>query len=227
MANNSEEYAYEVIDNETDAFICAQLLADEFAKHEPLTSFSQIGSKEFLDQVIWPAMLDSLKHRLSVLARHRLTNEIVATILANDLYFDHKKHPYNPSDPPHSFALIDFASEMDEAFIQRDFGQKLEPYMVLHIFIGTTQKQHSGKGIATRLRAFICDNARKTQGYQYAFVQASNPATYHIYIDKMGGQIVTLFDPKTWVWKKKGDGKSCPFKEFTGGIIPNILIKLT
>ncbi|UJR34456.1 hypothetical protein I4U23_021863 [Adineta vaga] len=170
-------------------------------------------------------MLESLDERLSVLARHRSTNEIVAAILANDLYYDHKRHPYNPLDPPHAFALIDLLNEMDEAFIQRDFGQELIPSKVLHIFLGATREQHANKGIAARLRAFVCENARQAKDFQYTFVQTSNSATYHIYINKMKGKIVTEVDPTTWLWKKKGDG-IYPFKEFTGGIVPNILIKL-
>jgi hypothetical protein len=98
--------------------------------------------------------------------------------------------------------------------------------MVLHITTGATRAGHAGKGVASRLRAAMCDHARDTKGFQYALVQVSNPATRHIYTKKMGGRELTVIDPRTWVWKKKDDGLSRPYKDYEGGSIPNILLKL-
>ncbi|CAF4158659.1 unnamed protein product [Adineta steineri] len=223
---HNEEYVYELIHDETTARICAHLLADEFVAHEPFTNFSLVSSKDLYDEIVWPSMLDALSDGLSFLARHRSSGEIVAAIIADDLYFGHKKHPYNPSGPPACTPVIDILDEMDDMFINRDFGQELKPHMVLHIWMGATRADHSGKGLATRLREVTIDHARDVKGFQYVFVQATGPATRHIYL-KMGGKIVTEVDPTTWIWKKKDNGISCPYKNYNKGHIPNILIKMT
>ncbi|CAF4134511.1 unnamed protein product, partial [Rotaria sp. Silwood1] len=56
--------------------------------------------------------------------------------------------------------------------------------------------------------------------------QPAHPATQQLYVNKMSGQIVTIVDPTTWLWKKKDDGLSRPYKDYKGGLIPNILINL-
>ncbi|CAF4089613.1 unnamed protein product [Rotaria sp. Silwood1] len=98
--------------------------------------------------------------------------------------------------------------------------------MVLQITTGATRAAHCGKGVASRLRASICDHARDAKGFQYALVQVSNPATRHIYTKKLGGKELTVIDPRTWLWKKKDDGLSRPYKDYEGGSVPNILLKL-
>ena len=67
-------------------------------------------------------------------------------------------------------------------FIRRDFGEELKPGTVLRVWVGATRQQHVGKGIATRLRTFMLDHARKTKCFPYAYVQITNTATRYIYI---------------------------------------------
>jgi hypothetical protein len=38
---SDKEYVYEIISNETDALFCAQLIAEEFCTHNPITIFDQ------------------------------------------------------------------------------------------------------------------------------------------------------------------------------------------
>ncbi|CAF0924846.1 unnamed protein product [Rotaria sordida] len=223
---DSHEYVYEVIDNETDARTCAQLIAEEFAAHEPTCVFAQITPQYFFNEVSWPMITEVLDERLSILARHRPSGEIIAAIFASDLFLVRETHPYNASGPPAPIAFIDLLNEMDDIFVRQDFSQELKPNMVLHVMTGATRAHHSGKGVGSRLRAAMCNHARDTKGFQYALVQASNPATRHIYTKKMGGKELTIFDPRTWVWKKKDDGLSRPFEDYKGGSVPNILIKL-
>ncbi|CAF4908351.1 unnamed protein product [Rotaria sp. Silwood1] len=224
---DSHEYVYEVIDNKTDAHTCAQLIAEEFAAHEPISVFDQITPQSFFDEVSWPSITEILDERLSFLARHRSSGEIIAAIFASDLFLAHETRPYKASDPPAAIPFIDLLDEMVDSFVRQDFSQELKPNMVLHIMVGATRAHHSGKGVASRLRAAMCNHARDTKGFQYALVQVSNPATRHIYTKKLGGKELTIIDPRTWMWKKKDDGLSCPYKDYNGESIPNILIKLT
>ena len=223
---NDEEYAYELINDEDTARICAKLISDEFAAREPTTSFVSFPSKQLFEELTWPSMMDALEQQLSFFARHRPSGKIVGAMIVNDLYAEHEKYPYNDSSPAASLPVIDILEEMTDMFIHRDLGKELKPNMVLHIWMGATLVDHASKGVGTRLRVITCDHARKTRGFRYTLVQATNPATRQIYMKKMGGKIVSEVDVTTWIWKKKDGGTSCPYKEFKGTHIPNILIDL-
>ncbi|CAF4018398.1 unnamed protein product, partial [Rotaria magnacalcarata] len=110
---------------------------------------------------------------------------------------DGKKHPYDVRGPPATIPFIDLLDDMNNLFINRDFSQELKPNTILHIMMGATRVQRSGKNVASKLRAAMCNHARDSKGFQYAFVQVSNQATRHIYLKKMGGKEVTIVDPRT------------------------------
>ena len=226
MANN-EEYVYELIQDETTARICAQLISDEFVAHEPFTSFGSVRSEQLFHESTWPSMVEAVPQQLSFVARHRSSGKVVGAIIANDLYVEHVQHPYEASSPPAFIAIIDLLDEMTDRFIHRDFARELKPNMVLHIWMGATLADHASKGVGSRLRAIVCDHARNGKGFQHVLVQATNPATRHIYMKKMSGKLVSEVDATTWLWKKKDDGTSCPYKEFKGTPVPNILVNFT
>ncbi|UJR23950.1 hypothetical protein I4U23_026918 [Adineta vaga] len=77
-----------------------------------------------------------------------------------------------------------------------------------------------------KLSTHLCNYARDQRGFQYAFVQTTHPATRNIFVKKMNGEEKTIVDPATWIWKKKDDGLSCPFKDYVGEPTVNVLIKL-
>ncbi|CAF0742080.1 unnamed protein product [Adineta ricciae] len=223
---SDEEYVYEVISNENDALFCARLIAEEFCASNPITVFDGVKTDCFFQDVSWLLMQDMLEEGLSFLARHRSSGEIVGAVVAGDLYIHHQKYAYDPSSAPQSIPASDLLDEMDHLFVTRDFQQELKANLVLHITVAAVRRQHSGKNVAYQMNVAMCDYARNRHGFQYAFVQVTNPATRHIYVDKMNGIEVTIVDPTSWVWKKKHEGSFCPYKDYQGGLIPNILIKL-
>ncbi|CAF1048866.1 unnamed protein product [Rotaria sordida] len=225
MASNNE-YEIALIDNETDARLCAKLIAEEFALHNPLSIFNQVTAEHLFDKWLWPLMIDVLDEKLSFLVRYRPTNEIIAATIANDLYLVCEKYPYDPFSPASIDPMVDLFEEIRDRFVHHDFDQKLQANMVLCISAGATRSQHSGKSLGIQLRTRICDHARNTKGFQYAFIKTNNPATRHIYVKKMNGKEMSILDPATWVWKKKGDGLSCPVKDYKGEPIVNVLVKL-
>lgn len=222
----NDEYTYEIIGNEKDAYLCAQMIAEEFTLNDPLTVFERITPQCFFDECSWPLLHDVYNERLSFLARHRSSGEIVGAIVANDLYFSYTKRVHDPARPANIMAANDFFDDMDDTFVCRDFGQNLQSNMVLHITICAVRTKHSGKGVNTQMNIILFDHAQKIRGFQYALVQVTNPVTRHIYMNKMGGEEVTIVDPTTWQWRKKGNGLLCPYKNYRGGSIPNILIDL-
>jgi len=99
MANN-DEYEIALIENETDARLCAQLMAEEFSSNNALSIYNKQTPEFLFNKWLWPLISDVMNQHLSFLARHRSTNEIVATVIAADLYLFYKMHPYDPSGPP-------------------------------------------------------------------------------------------------------------------------------
>ncbi|CAF2713133.1 unnamed protein product [Rotaria sp. Silwood2] len=224
--DTSNEYAIEVINNERDARLCAQLTAEEFIGHNPTTFFDKLTSDILFHQRAWPLLADVVDEQLSFLARHQPSGEIVGTAIAGDLFLAHIKHPYDTDSSAHFLAIGDLCHEMNHLFISRDFGQELKPNSVLNIIATAVRGEHSGQGLASRMTRILCDHARKAKGFQYAFVQATHPAARHIYRNKMGGRQVSLIDPTIWRWKKKFDRLSYPYKDYQDDLIENILIKL-
>ncbi|CAF0870078.1 unnamed protein product [Rotaria sp. Silwood1] len=223
---HNDEYTYEIIENETDALICAQLISEEFVRHNPIVVYDQVSAEEFFNERSWPFMMDVFDERLSFLARHRHSNEIVGAITAGDLFVHNQNHPYDefgiPSTIPHHDLLADMANQ----FINNDFNQQLEPCLVLHIGVGATRAQHSRKGVASRLRRLLCNYARDIKGFQYAFVQVTNPITKHIYTNKLNAQIVRIIDPTRWAWTKK-NCQLYPYKDYKNEPLYNVLLELT
>ena len=217
------EYIYEIITNENEARCAAQLIAEEFAAYNPITCFDRISSEQFYQWCSWPIMSRTWSEGLSMLARQKSTGEIIAATIAGDLYLQHLA---DTSDGTSAIAVDDLLNEMDHLFISRDFGRDLRMNMVLHVTLGAVRNDHAGKGIASEMRKLICENARDRRGFEYLLVQTTNPATRHIYLNKMNGKEVTIIDPTTWIWKQQDDQISYPYKDYLGGLIPNILVKL-
>ncbi|CAF4523891.1 unnamed protein product [Rotaria sp. Silwood2] len=224
---SENEYVYEIINNENDARLCAELIAEEFCTCNPITVFDKITSKCFFKNCSWPLIKDMFDEQLSFLARHRSSGEIIGAVFAGDLYKYHHRHPYDACSPPSVIPVGDLLDEMDNLFISHDFGQELKPNFVLHITVAAIRAQHSGKGVASQLHIALCNYAKNEKGFKYALVQVTNQSTRHIYVNKMGGKEVTIVDPTTWIWKKKNSKQLLyPYKDYKHGLIPNILIEL-
>lgn len=226
---DENEYIYEIINNENDAKLCAQLLAEEFCISNPITIFDQIKPTVFYNETSWPTMKDVYEEHLSFLVRVRSTGEIVGAVAAGDLYLQHERKRLSTNQSnilPSKIPVGDLIDELDESFISKDFGEELKANTVLHIVLCAVRSQYSKFGIASRFRQVISDYARNTRGFQYLLLQATHPATRHIYVNKMNGKEVTIIDPTTWIWKKNSNGLLNPYKDYKGGLIPNILVKL-
>ncbi|UJR23951.1 hypothetical protein I4U23_026919 [Adineta vaga] len=138
MANKNDDYEISLIDNETDARLCAELLSKEFATNNPFSIFLRNSAEEIFDTWFWPAITRILNEKLAFLIRDRSTNEIIATIFACDLFLLWQKNPYDDSTPASDDADGDFYHEMANRFIRQDLNQELKPNMVLYITaIGT------------------------------------------------------------------------------------------
>lgn len=220
------DYIYEILSNDDDARACAQLLAEEFTAHNPITRFDQIDVQQFFEQCSWPLVQSVYPEHLSIIARNPSNGEIIAATIAHDLYLQHERQNQSSTQLLSTIPVDHLLNEMDELFINRDFGQELKKNQVLHIALSAIRHEYSGQNITSRMSEKLCEYARDERGFKYALVQVTNPATRHIYVKKLRGKEVTLFDPTTWIWKKNDQESLCPYKEYQGGIIPNILLEL-
>ncbi|CAF3446974.1 unnamed protein product [Rotaria socialis] len=107
-----------------------------------------------------------------------------------------------------------------------DLGQELKLNMVLSVSGVATQHKHASKNLATQLHRYAFDYARDVRGFQYAFVPTTHPVMHNIYVKKLNGKEMKIVDPALWVWKKKDDGLSCPFKDHKGESVTNIFVDL-
>ena len=230
ISMSEEDYSYELIANESDALICAEVIAKEFSLNNPITKYDRISSECFNTDVSLPLMKFMFNESLSFLVRHQSSNEIIGGLIAGDLYRYHHHYPYDPFSAPQQIAVSDLLDEMDKEFIEKDFGKELKQNLVLHLTVGAVSHRYANQGIATKLNQKLCQYARDQKGFQYAFVQVTNPITKHIYLNKMNGQIVTNIDPTKWIWKKKQQQDQndlvIPYENYSFGLIPNILIDL-
>ena len=218
------EYGLALIENEIDGRACAQLIAEEFASFNSLSLFNRSTSQSLFDDWLYPLLLEVIDQRLSFFVRHLPTNEIIAALIASDLFLLCDKHPYDSHVDPSSNSLTDLFDEMRHQFVCQQFGPTLKINMVVAISAGATRSSYANKGIASRLRTHLCRYAHEQRAYEYAFVQTVHPATRHIYLNKFKGKEINKIDPANWIWKKKGDGER-PLSDYRGEPITNILIQ--
>jgi len=224
---SSDEYEIGLIENETDARLCAQVLSKEFSSLNPLGIFNKHSTEHLFENWLWPLITEVRDEKLSFLVRYRPTNEIVAAMFATDLFLYEQNQPNGYPQSSSGNPSADMFAELCHQFIHQDLPHKLESNMVIYLVAGATNSQHAGKGIASRLRSHVCQYAKHVRGFQYAFVQTSNAATRHIYTTKLNGKETSILHPKNWLWKTNDnqDG-TCPFHDYTDEPMVNILVEL-
>lgn len=227
MANFAEEYLIVLIDNEDDAYRCAEFLAEEFVENNPLTICTGTSTKRLFDVWLWPLMIESLDEKLSFFVRNHQNNEIIAAIIANDLYHYCQRHPYDSSSRPTNEPVTDFLDEMRFRFVESEFGQSLVENLALNIAAGATKASYASRGIAMKLRMHLCQYARDRRGFSYGFVQTAHPATRHIYLNKMNGKMVESCHPRIWFLERIHlYDQSSPLKNYQSEPIDSVLIPL-
>jgi hypothetical protein len=189
-----------------------------------LTIFNQRTVETLFEKTFLPFIINEFNQKLSFFIRHRPTNEIVATLMASDLYSYCEQHSHDEPSSSSQDPIADLFSELMHEFVHDEFKQELKTNMIIYIVAGATLSKYAGKNLATKLRIHLCNYARDIKGFQYAFIQTMNPATRHIYAKKMNGKEMKIVDLATWQWKKNSDGSSYPFKNYHNEPVVNILI---
>ena len=222
MINDNDEYVIDIVENESDARLCARLIAEQFVQNNPL--FIGTNADEFYNLRLCPLILELFDQKLCFVVRHRPSNEIIGGLIASDLFLYCEKHPCNGLPPISDNPRSDLFNEMRYHFVQHQFGQFLKQNLVLYIIAVATHSSHSNKGILSKLIKYVYNYAKDQCGFEYVFVQTVHPATRFTFVNKMNGKILNTVHPASWFATKDIYDKSNPMKDYQGEPICNVVI---
>ena len=225
--DNEQEYSILTIDDELVARQCSRMIAEEFAESNPFSIYCRSTAELLFDDWLWPLMMEVIKQQLSFYVRHNPSGDIVAAVIAQDLYINYKQQSSDASFESSRAPVTEFFHRALDEFIEHDLDQSFQCNTILWITAGATRSAHSGKGIAGQLRNHLCNYAKKIRLFQYAFVQTAHPATRHIYLNRMNGEAKSTIHPAKWLWKTVDHTPMYPFQDYQGEPITNILLRLT
>ncbi|CAF1382565.1 unnamed protein product [Adineta ricciae] len=218
----NDDFIIEVLRSEENAYACARLIAEAFAKSNPMTVFKGISAEVHFEKIALPLALSVLNQELSLLVRKHSTDEIIGCILSTDLYLKSICSMTNTTGIAHEDLIADLDRMSYEYF---NATEQLTRNSVIHFLLHATKIGEEGNGVGSYLIRETCKYAREIKGFKYAHAQTTNPAMKHIY-DKIGGEVISQIDPATWMWKNCGNSDEYPFKTWTAGPMPNICVKL-
>ncbi|CAB9513416.1 Phosphopantetheine attachment site [Seminavis robusta] len=170
------------------------MVATSFAEGEPFCKFLGITA-DLLKEHLVEALVDKcIEDELSLVCMDNETGRIVAAMLNEDFYDtmnpDEEASEDLARDLPEAIPIFALLELLDTQLVGEKFGSAagVKQNEVLHAFMGATSKQYSGRGLASRLRKLTADYARE-KGFASVVVEPTNPATQHIWTNKLGGTV--------------------------------------
>ncbi|CAB9529581.1 expressed unknown protein [Seminavis robusta] len=207
------------------------MVATSFAEGEPCCKFLGITA-ELLQEHLVEALVDkAIEEELSLVCIDNETGSIVATMLNEDFYDtmnpDEEACEALARDLPEAIPIFALLEHLETRLVERRFGNTggvMKQREVLHAFMGATCKEYSGRGLASCLRKLTAEYAREA-GFAHVVVEPTNPATQHIWTNKMGGTVECHLEAKDFIMP---DG-SKPFVSDTGSSMEKdaIIVMLT
>ena len=149
MIDEDEIYRYEIL-QEKDCIECATFLAHSFTKHNPYELYMKTTYEQFYTDALslCKAILNT---NLSVIARHKGTNEIHGIVQGVDA------KTFNGGEDPTSVAdggekridpLLELMHELERRYLEeyeKKYG-KLKENSVVHILMAGVRSDCSGRG---------------------------------------------------------------------------------
>jgi len=208
-ATKDEDFSYELLTLDTVDEM-AVLVSGEFVTDEPMYMALGILPAEFLPLarifVPWCA-----REGLSFLARDRATGRGAGFVLATDLVhepYGSLRDQYSASDHfwekiMHERAFLD---KLEKPYLEREKPGKGK---ILHVTALGVQKEHQGKGLATRLiRTALWHGEEK--GFRKAIADCTGPASLRVH-EKCGFTVAGSLDYRSF----EGNGEY-PFAGLQG-----------
>ncbi|CAF1548662.1 unnamed protein product [Didymodactylos carnosus] len=223
IIDEDSSYSYEILQSQ-HIDECSHLLTRSFALHNDVVRHAN-RPQNVIYQYMKKLVEYLLEEQLSLVAIDKHTKKVVSCLTCGDYYrcSNNEERQRQSLESP----LLCLCMEMEERFTNeyKKFHQ-FEKKQILHIYAGATDENLMKKGkwkrLGYKIRRLACEYALK-QGFRLALVEASHPATLHIYIDKLNGKVFTSIQPQKWLWKHHDN---YPYQNYEGEEIPLVIIKL-
>lgn len=158
----------------SDIDAASACISESFTQHEPLTSFLQVPAHTFQDYVA-DICRQIVSQELSVIA------EDASRILGVRLAARHHSYRVNTSLCAQMLIVTDLLDQLHALAKPHDQDER---YCLQLIMMGVS-KENNGRGIAQQLLQHTLENAT-LHHYQHAIVEATSPATRHIFNARFG-----------------------------------------
>ncbi|KAL6071752.1 hypothetical protein QOT17_005922 [Balamuthia mandrillaris] len=229
-----ENFIFQVL-REEDADELAPIICETFQNGNPLNrAVKELNAENFMPFCRYTSSHNA-KAGLSFIAREKSSQRIVCFMLGNDLLAPEDETRLKEATPEKKhplFKIFSLLSALDSAYKQQmqqqQNGEPLKPKQVYHALMGGTIAGFEGKGLGFLTRRLAKELASK-RGFSELMVEASNPATKHIWIAKLGATVKVSIPYRNFVheegedgggkgWFDEGEGEEGrrPFKEMEG-----------
>lgn len=173
VLNEADGVQYELFDI-NDLHELAEMTADIFARHEPVTSSLDISSASFTDfiRLLGPKLE---QETLTVIARNQESRQIIGAMVSDDFAIESPEEMRQLGDNYEPlWAILD---DLDNRYKQ---GRVLPKGEYLHFFLLAVDPRQSGKNVAKHLVQTCLENGIR-KGYKTGIVEATGIVSQHIF----------------------------------------------
>lgn len=222
IVDQDEIYTYEIM-QEKHLEESTRLLANTFTKHNPMEVYLKTTYEQFYAQALGfsTAVLDE---QLSIVAVHKQSKEIHGIVQAGDA----KKMEGREFEALQEAKDTEVFEELERRWVK--YYGEVKDNQLVQIMMAGVRPDYSGKGefygtyisreinsvligLCTKLQQILLAHCRQ-RGFKHAIVHPANPISYHIYVEKLHGQVITSIHLPTFVSK---DGQK-PFEDYDAEI---------
>ncbi|CAF1141247.1 unnamed protein product [Adineta steineri] len=216
IIDEDENYIYEIL-QEKDCIECATFLAHTFTKDNPYELFMKTTYEQFYSDAL-SLCKSILNTNLSVIARHKQTNEIHGIVQCVDAKtFNPEEHATSDSDGAEQRIdpIMDLMHQSEQSYMkeyEKMYGE-LKENSVAHILMVGVRSDCHGRGLGTKLNQVFLDHVRR-RGFKHVIVDTSSTAIHRIYVTKLKGKVFTSVYGPTYTAKNTNGDDHRPFEHF-------------
>ena len=176
IIHETETLSYEIF-NLNSLNPLANLVGKAFINSDPMAIGQQLSLEEFADYIKLLGKWAE-KQRLTIIAKDKLTDEVVGAVLAGDFASDSPLTPENSEHISNKFEPI--VELLESLETQYKYGKQIRTGEYLHIYMLAVSPKYQGKQIAQNLIRICLDNG-VAEGFSWAFTEAANSISQHIF----------------------------------------------
>ena len=176
IIHETETLSYEIF-NLNSLNPLANLVGKAFINSDPMAIAQQLSLEEFADYIKLLGKWTE-KQRLTIIAKDKLTDEVVGAVLAGDFALDSPLTPENSEHISNKFEPI--VELLESLETQYKYGKQIRTGEYLHIYMLAVSPKYQGKQIAQNLIRICLDNG-VAEGFSWAFTEAANSISQHIF----------------------------------------------